>query len=87
MTLVLPREFNFKVHRGVRDAYKNEPSNLIFVIDMRNVEHIDSSALGMLMLIYEHAGANEKNLHMVNICESVRKLLDVARLNRYFTFD
>ena len=86
LVLILPKEFDFKVHRGVRDAYKDEPSDLIFEIDMRNVEHIDSSALGMLMLIYEHANNKVENLRMVNLSGAVRELLNIARFDRYFTF-
>ena len=48
--------FNFDVHSEFREAYRNIPANGAdtVIVDLRRTEYMDSSALGMLLLLDEH---------------------------------
>jgi anti-anti-sigma factor len=57
----------------------------ILEVDVHDVEHINSSAIGMLLLIHELAQKNGKQLHISNLRGFVLSVFEVANLHRYFT--
>ncbi|OSM08610.1 STAS domain-containing protein [Magnetofaba australis] len=80
--------FNFEMHSQFRTAYQVEVdgggANRKFVIDLAGAEYIDSSALGMLLLLREEAGANEADIEIVNAQPDIRKILETANFQRLF---
>ncbi|MBF0177418.1 MAG: STAS domain-containing protein [Magnetococcales bacterium] len=81
--------FNFEMHSQFRTAYQNEIDGSVnkhrkFVIDLTGTEYIDSSALGMLLLLREEAGANEADIEIVNARPEIRKILETANFQRLF---
>ena len=79
--------FNFEMHSQFRTAYQNETgsgSNKKFIIDLTGTEYIDSSALGMLLLLREEAGANESDIEIINARPEIRKILETANFQRLF---
>ena len=54
--------FDFNAHHDFRNIYRNEKSDAAYTIDMSGTEYIDSSALGMLLLLREHAGNERANM-------------------------
>lgn len=81
--------FNFEMHSQFRTAYQSETSGgsrkgTKFVIDLTGAEYIDSSALGMLLLLREEAGGNEANIEIVNSRPEIRKILETANFQRLF---
>ncbi|MBF0107592.1 MAG: STAS domain-containing protein [Magnetococcales bacterium] len=83
-TLSLDERFNFEIHRDFRDAYSKCKPNSAFVIDMKRVEYLDSSALGMLLLLREYAGADKADVRIINCKSMVERLLKVANFDRLF---
>ncbi|MDD2915750.1 MAG: STAS domain-containing protein [Gallionella sp.] len=81
--------FDFKVHRDFKEAYIHLLDNAAvheIEVDMGNVEYMDSSALGMLLLLHERASALNKNVSLLNTTGAVSKLLEVANFNKVFNF-
>ncbi|MBF0310236.1 MAG: STAS domain-containing protein [Magnetococcales bacterium] len=81
--------FNFEMHSQFRTAYQGNLSSEAkkkrkFTIDLAGTEYIDSSALGMLLLLREEAGANEANIEIVNARPEIRKILETANFQRLF---
>lgn len=77
-------EFNFKLHREFRDAYSSEPPRTVVEIDLSRVSGMDSSALGMLLLLRQHFGDEQARVSLVNSSAEVRKILDVAHFKNFF---
>ncbi|MBF0371286.1 MAG: STAS domain-containing protein [Magnetococcales bacterium] len=80
--------FNFEMHSQFRSAYQEETEGGAkgrkFVIDLTGTEYIDSSALGMLLLLREEAGTNEANIEITNARPEIRKILETANFQRLF---
>jgi len=52
---------------------------------MSKLDYLDSSALGMLMLLNERAKAVSKSIALVCPSDVVKQVLEVANFNRLFT--
>jgi anti-anti-sigma factor len=86
LTLHLGERFDFSVHRAFHDACLGEASpSRSYVIDLGEVASMDSSALGMLMLLREHAGGDRAEIRIVNASKDLRNTLRIAGFDKLFT--
>jgi anti-anti-sigma factor len=86
LTLHLGERFDFSVHRAFHDACLGETSTArSYVIDLGEVSGMDSSALGMLMLLREHAGGDRAEIRIVNASADLRNTLRIAGFDKLFT--
>lgn len=86
-TISIKGRFNFEMHSQFRTAYQSEAGDKKkkrYVIDLTGTEYIDSSALGMLLLLREEAGGNEADIEIVNARPEIRKILETANFQRLF---
>ncbi|WP_199536084.1 STAS domain-containing protein [Dyella solisilvae] len=84
LTLQLGERFDFSVHRDFHDACLGGRAARSYVIDLGAVSSMDSSALGMLMLLREHAGAGRAEIRIVNADSGLRGTLRVAGFDKLF---
>lgn len=87
-TLSLKGRFDFNTHRDFRDGYEaalSTPSLQSLDVDMGGVEYLDSSALGMLLLLKERAGAHNIQVKITNTSGTVRQILEIANFGKLFT--
>ena len=79
--------FDFSCHKEFRDAYRNTPSGSenTYTIDMSGTEYVDSSALGMLLLLREHAGSEQGNVILKGCRNDVKDILVVSNFDKLFT--
>nr|WP_082306443.1 STAS domain-containing protein [Mizugakiibacter sediminis] len=79
LTIRVQERFDFSVHKQFRDAYLKLPAPArSYVIDLAGTEEMDSSALGMLLLLREHAGGDRAEIRVVNASPAVRNILRIA---------
>lgn len=87
-TISIKGRFNFEMHTEFREAYREETkgkgTSRRFIVDLANVEYIDSSALGMLLLLREETDTNEANVEIVNARPEILKILETANFDRLF---
>jgi anti-sigma B factor antagonist len=60
-----------------------EPNSKV-VLDLSEVDFIDSSGLGVLLSCYRHVGAAGGDLRLCNLNEQVRTLFELVRMHRVF---
>lgn len=87
-SIVMKGRFDFQIHREFKDAYTRLFENAgvkLIEIEMSQLDYLDSSALGMLMLLNERAKAVNKSIALVNPSDVVNQVLEVANFNRLFT--
>ena len=80
-------QFNFQVHRAFKDAYMVLLDNAAIKeieIEMSKLDYMDSSALGMLMLMNERAKAVNKSITLLNASGVVSQVLEVANFGKIF---
>lgn len=86
--IALKGRFDFNAHREFRSACDaalgdNEVSGV--EIDFANVEYLDSSALGMLLLARERAATSGRQVHLANCRGTVGEVLHIANFSKLFT--
>lgn len=87
VTVTIGKRFDFSLHREFRDAYSKEPASMEYIIDMRNTDYMDSSALGMLLVLREHAGDGAGKIRLTGCNEGIRQILDISNFNKLFHVD
>jgi anti-anti-sigma factor len=86
--LKLNGRFDFHSHRDFRTAYESalEEANVReIVINFQEVDYLDSSALGMLLLLREKAEAAGKSVALVGLQGMVKQVLEIANFGKLFS--
>lgn len=86
LTLQVGERFDFSMHREFHDAcLGGRAASRSYIVDMGEVTSMDSSALGMLLLLREHAGAERADIRIVNAGSELRSTFRVAGFDKLFT--
>lgn len=85
VTIKVSGELGYDTRREFRAAYQNQPRNTRFTVELFNATGIDSAALGMLLILLEHAGGHKDNVHLVGCNSDIKKLLEIAQFNVLMT--
>jgi len=86
--LGLGGRFDFNAHREFKEAYSTllaDSSVQSMEINLSGVAYLDSSALGMLLMLRERAQAANKQISLSQPNPTVVKILDIANFNKLFT--
>lgn len=85
LTIRVTGRFDFSAHQAFRDAYENQaPGAGSYTIDLRDTSYLDSSALGMLLLLRDHAGGDRAQVSIVNCNADVKKILKISNFEQLF---
>jgi HptB-dependent secretion and biofilm anti anti-sigma factor len=88
MTITLPDHFTFALHRIFRDIYINvRQPGCEFRIDLGATEYMDSSALGMLLLLNEHAKGLGGSVLIARPRQTIRRVLEIASFDKLFRIE
>ena len=85
LTINISGRFDFEVVQEFRSAY-TEHSDVDYVIDMRSTEHMDSSALGMLLNMRKSLGDTAK-ISIINCRPQIKKILTISRFDKKFEIE
>ncbi|MBF0418287.1 MAG: STAS domain-containing protein [Magnetococcales bacterium] len=85
VTVRLPEEFTYRIYREFRNVYVNRSDDIIYTIDFVRVISMDSSALGMLLLMHEHCKSNRSRIRLVNCSSRVAGMLSYSSVGSMFT--
>ena len=80
--------FDFNVQREFKEAYDPQLSNAVvsaIEVNLAGVDYLDSSALGMLLMLRERATAAGKSLKLCKPTASVAQILEIANFSKLFT--
>ncbi|SED22550.1 STAS domain-containing protein [Pseudomonas anguilliseptica] len=79
------KRFDFHAYRAFRDAYELElakSSVHCLVIDLQEVQYIDSAALGILLLLRDKAQAQNKTVEIRNLHGVAKDVLEIANFSK-----
>ena len=86
LTIRVDGRFDFSIHQDFRAAYENAGEAVSgYEIDMRTTSYLDSSALGMLLLLRDYAGGDNSNVSIVNTSPDVKKILTISNFEQLFS--
>lgn len=80
--------FDFSSHQAFREAYeRRDVSPKRYQVDLREATYLDSSALGMLLLLRDHAGGDLARVRLSHGNDEVRKILSISNFEQLFHID
>ncbi len=86
--LNLNGRFDFHSHRDFRGAYEaalDEAGVREIAINFSQVDYLDSSALGMLLLLREKSEAAGKSVALIGLQGMVKQVLEIANFGKLFS--
>lgn len=88
MTIKITGRFDFSSHQEFRQIYENaSPDIKVYTIDMAEATYLDSSALGMLLLLRDQAGGDNSDIRIKHCNEDVRKILTISNFGQLFRIE
>ena len=85
LVIAIEGRFDFSAHQEFRSTYETLPSKPTrFTVDMKDTTYLDSSALGMLLLLRDHAGGGDSEIEIVNCKPDVKKILAISNFEQLF---
>lgn len=85
LEIIVKGQFQFAGHREFRDAYVGfVEAGGHFRVKLAQTEYMDSAALGMLLLLNEHAKQHRQSITLVAPPPVIRRILDVACFDKLF---
>ena len=85
--LALTGRFDFTVHKEFRNVTEKllETESLKEIeLNLQDVDYLDSSALGMLLLLKDHANQKGATIAISGCQDTVKQILEVANFSKLF---
>lgn len=79
--------FDFNTHREFRSAYETlitDTAVNAVTVDFSGVDYLDSSALGMLLMLRDKMGGVNKEVALSGVKGNVKQVLDIANFGKLF---
>ena len=83
LTISIKGRFDFAKHQEFRESYEDKALGAV-VVDLKEATYLDSSALGMLLLLRDHAGGEDANIKLSYANADVRKILAISNFEQIF---
>ncbi|GAC28491.1 STAS domain-containing protein [Brumicola pallidula] len=86
LTIVIEESFEFSQYQIFRDAYSEiDVIGIKFILDLSKAAFMDSSALGMILLLKDHADKLSGELIISKPSVMVNKILEIAQFHKLIT--
>ena len=87
-TIGINGKFDFNFVQEFRNAYSTIESQVnTVVVDLRETEYMDSSALGMLLNMQKSLAGQVNNVKISNCRPQIKKILQISRFDKKFDID
>jgi anti-anti-sigma factor len=87
-TIEIKGKFDFNFVQDFRNAYSNIENQLdIVIVDLRETEYMDSSALGMLLNMQKSLSGKVNRIKISNCRPQIKKILQISRFDKKFDID
>lgn len=81
--LVISGKFGNVIQKEFRKAYEENKAKA-YVIDLGNVENMDSSGLGMMLLMRDFVGGENSDIEIINCSDHILDILKVTCFYKLF---
>jgi anti-anti-sigma factor len=76
--------FDFSVQAEFRKAYEQVENASSFILNFASADYMDSSALGMLLLLRDYAGGDTAKIELINCRSEIRNILEISNFQKLF---
>lgn len=85
LVIYVPDRFDFSQHNDFRRAYEETPFDIkAYSIDFTDTTALDSSALGMLLLLRDYAGGDASDISLTHVSDQLKQLLSISSFDKLF---
>lgn len=85
VTIQLTGRFDFRVIKDFQELLSREPRT--WVVDLSAVDYVDSSALGMLLLLRDRVRGDAQRVQLRGVHGQPREVLVMAKFDRMFKLE
>ena len=87
-TISMSGRLDITAYKDLTESYKDKLESVSkWILDMAEVEYVDSSALGMLLMLREHAGGENADINIVNLNSNLKKIFTTANFHKLFNME
>lgn len=81
--------FDFGVHNEFREATRmaEQGSVKTIEVDLSHTDYLDSSALGMLLVLRDKISGDKNGVQLKNARNEVKKILEIANFDKLFVMN
>ncbi len=88
INIAIEERFDFSLHKEFKEAYTHcTKQGLNISLDLSKTSYMDSSALGMILLLKDHIEALSGQLTIFKPSDAVYKVLEIAQFHRLMTIE
>ncbi len=85
-TIKINGRFDFSQHNEFRKSYKDVSiTSGQYLVDLAGTDYLDSSALGMLLLLKEQADSQSCSIKLTGFTDEIKEILVIASFDKIFT--
>ena len=85
LTIKVQGRFDFSCHQDFRRSYESAGKQTErYEVDLADTTYLDSSALGMLLLLRDYAGGDGSRIRISNCNADVKKILTISNFEQLF---
>jgi anti-anti-sigma factor len=84
LTITINGRFDYSCHKMFKEAFTSVTTAASYDVNLADVSYLDSSALGMLLLLRDHAGGDRAQVRLLHANEAVIDILKIANFHRLF---
>lgn len=83
-TIKIQGRFDFSVQAEFRAAYESASNGSQFILDFSAADYMDSSALGMLLLLRDYAGGESAKIELIRCKSEIKNILEISNFQKLF---
>lgn len=88
ITINIDDRFDFSLHQDFRESYAQiETKPQKFILDLSKTTYMDSSALGMILLLKDYAESIAAQVVISKPSDTVYKILQIAQFHRLLAIE
>ncbi len=85
LAIMIAGRFDFSCLQQFKNTYEGSTVDpTAYVVDLKESEYLDSSALGMLLALRDHAGGDDAQVKIINCNPDIKKILVITKLDSLF---
>ncbi|QGG80248.1 anti-anti-sigma factor [Litorivicinus lipolyticus] len=85
LTIRVTGRFGFSLHKAFLDAFQKFGSGArCYTVDLTDADSVDSSALGMMLLLRDFAGGDRSNITVEGANLDIEKVLKITAFDKLF---
>jgi len=85
LTLTVLGKMDVTLYKEFNDSYKDKIGLVSkVVLNFKDVEYVDSSGLGMLLVLRERSGGDDADIDIINVNPNVKKILETTNFQHLF---